>query len=724
MANEPSPHGAFSHASATLELATVLELIAKKCVNRDAALAIRALRPVSDLEQIRRSLNEIGQVREFEGIHGRLPIVDTAAKGWVEKAVDRHDVIPPEECLAIAAMERGVMELVTRVAEEPGYPLLHSIVDGLAPHTDLVSMIDNAIDRDGSIKDAASSKLKSLRRNVRGARDDLRRHSETLARSFGSDEMATFTGTRHVLLVPRDKCRRSEGLVHSTSQSGGSLYFEPFSLVEKNNALETLIHDERAECARILSALTAKVVESAPGLLENARVVEMLDTLSSKARFSAEFGCTAPTFESQTIRLTGARHPLLETSLRREAKGRTPVPLDLTMTAESPLMVITGPNAGGKTVTLKTVGLLALMFQSGLPIPAEEGSGLPVFELVYADIGDEQSIASSLSTFTSHLRHLDVMCRSATSGSLCLVDEIGDGTDPDEGAALAIATLEHLKRRAGFVIATTHYGRVKMFALTSDGVVNASMAFDDDNDAPLYRLLQGTAGRSRGLETARRMGFEPPVVRQAETLVGEEAFRLENVLSELESTLLALERERSALRTQSEALNKLIATYDAKDKAFAEFADEHREKVRLEIEATLLDTRRELEALVKRIRETRAEKTVVRETHGRIKKMLEKTRKTRKPKPKPARMLSPGDIVSLNPSGQPRGRVIEVAKNSATVDINGKKINVRMRELYRVDEDPGAGDEPSERSTVHTPVGIEPLHTTTVDVRGFNQEEA
>jgi DNA mismatch repair protein MutS2 len=247
------------------------------------------------------------------------------------------------------------------------------------------------------------------------------------------------------------------------------------------------------------------------------------------------------------------------------------------------------------------------------------------------------------------------------------------------------------------------------------------MAFDDETDRPLYRLLQGTAGRSRGLETARRMGFDPTVVKQAESLVGADAFRLENVLSELESTLLALERERDALRAQSDTLNRMIASYNKKDRALAEFKAEHRERVRKEIEETLHDTRRELEGLVKGIRESQADKTLVRRTHHRIKTMLEKTQRRPKAKRERVQDVICGDVVSLSPTGQPRGVVIDVGKKSATVDINGKKISITKSNLYRVDE--GASMEGG-KTPVHTPFGVEPLHTTTVDVRGHDREEA
>ncbi len=713
-------HGdTFAHAGEILEFASVLELIASKCVNSGAKEQIRGLRPTTDRVWIDERLSEIGEVREYHETSGRLPIVDTACGEWIERSLHRREIIPPDSLLAIASVERSVIEWQRSMRDETRYPLLRGKVARMTPHRDLIDAIDKAIDRDARIKDTASPRLASTRKSIGRARDDLRRYAEQLAKSYGSSDYATYTGARHVLLVPREKCRKKEGIVHSTSHSGGSLYFEPFSLVERNNALETLFQDERAEETRILGELAGLVASIAGELLENIGLWELLDALEAKARFASEFRCanTAPSGDD-ALRLVDARHPLLELSLRSDPAGRVAVPLSLTLYPARRVLVITGPNAGGKTVSLKTLGLSVLMFQSGLPLACAEGTQLPIFHALHADIGDEQSIATSLSTFTSHLRHLDMMCRTSNASTLCLIDEIGDGTDPDEGSALAIATLERLRSLGATVVATTHYGKVKAYALRTDGVENGSMAYDDDNDEPLYRLLQGTAGRSRGIETARRLGFDSPVVRHAESLLGEEPYRLETVLSQLESTQLALERERAALRSQSEVLNRLIATYSEKETALSKFKEVEQERVRKDVEDLLVQARREIEALVKRIRETEAEKSVVSETHHRVKEMLEGVREH--PEPKRAKRVVKGDLVSLSPTGRPSGRAIEVNKDTVTVDIGGKKLSVKRWNLYKV-----TGDEPEE-PTVEVPVHVtaEPLPTTTIDVRGQSREEA
>lgn len=714
-----SPADTFEHAREVLEFDAVLEFIGSKCVNSGARERIREIEPRTDRAWIGDRLREISEVREFHSVSGHLPIADTACAEAVRRAVRRREIVPGEGLNAIAALERSAVSLQRSMREETRYPMLRGIIERMLPHPDLIAAVERAIERDGAVKDTATPRLQSIRKGILRARDELRRHAEQLARSYGSPEYATYTGSRHLLLVPREKCKKKEGIVHATSHSGGSLYFEPFSLVERNNALETLIQDERAEEARVLAELTGMVTAVADEFLENVAIWELLDGLDAKARFAEEFRCTNPAASGDRgLRLADARHPLLELSLRAESAGRSAVPLDIDLANDRRVLIITGPNAGGKTVSLKTLGLACLMFQSGLPFPCSEGTRLPIFRAVRADIGDEQSIATSLSTFTSHLKQLDEMCRGSDSDTLCLVDEIGDGTDPDEGAALAIAAIERLRDLGATVVATTHYGKVKAYALRTEGVENASMAYDDANDEPLYRMLQGTAGRSRGIDTARRLGFEDSVVRRAESLVGEESYRLENVLSQLESTQIGLERERAALRSQSDELNRLLESYGEKERALASFKQEHEQRVKKEAEDLLVETRREIEALVKRIRETSAEKSAVGEAHRHVEERLREVRA--RPAPRKAKHVAEGDLVSLSPSGRPSGRVIEVQRDHATVEIGGKRLTVKKWNLYKAAEDA------SEERRTDAPVNVtaDSLDTTDVNVRGMSREEA
>jgi DNA mismatch repair protein MutS2 len=710
---------AYDHAVEALELRDVLEHIASKCVNEGARIAIRALRPTTDREGIVERLEEIREACDYHEEAGQLPIADTSAQTWVKRASEAHETIPPEDLLAVAAIERAVQEIQrTMRDQEERYPRLSGIVAQMTPHGKLIDDIERCLERDGTLKDKASRKLFELRKGIARTKDDIRGYTDKLAKSLGTQEYATFTGNRYLLLVPREKCRRKEGIVHSASHSGGSLYFEPFSLVEKNNSLETLFIDERAEAARILSELSSQVVAVGDELLANMRLWERLDTLNGVAVFSRDFECTLPAVASDgSIRLVEARHPLLELSLREANRAQHLVPLHLRLEPGSRAMVITGPNAGGKTVTLKTVGLLTLMFQCGLPVPSAEGTELTIFDTVFADIGDEQSIASSLSTFTSHLRHLDHMCRKANDGSLCLIDEIGDGTDPDEGSALAIAALERLLEQESAVVATTHYGKVKSFALNTNGVENASVLFDDDNGRPLYRLLQGMAGRSRGIETARRLEFFEPVIRRAQAMLGKDAFRLETLLAELESTRVALERERESIANRSGELDGLIASYGEKDQELREFKQEHETQARKEAEELVLRARKEIESIVKEIRETSAAKSTVREAHDRLGKLLDAVRPAEEPKK--GEKVAPGDRVSLSPSGHPSGRVVNVKRDNVTIEIEGKRINAKPWDLYKLGDEAGSSPQ-----YVGVDVSVEPMRSTTVDVRGKDREEA
>jgi DNA mismatch repair protein MutS2 len=487
-----------------------------------------------------------------------------------------------------------------------------------------------------------------------------------------------------------------------------------------------LVIDESAEVSRILQELSDRVRSAAPGILGNAAAMVQADVLRAKASFGREFDCTSPRVSaSGAVRLKGARHPLLVRSLA--AGGERVVPLDLRLGEDgSRVMVITGPNAGGKTVALKTLGTAILLFQCGVQVPCAEGTALPVFDRLMVDIGDEQSIETSLSTFTSHLRHLDGMCRSADSGALCLVDEIGDGTDPDEGAALAVAVLESLLASGAAVVASTHYGRIKTFALQTHGVANASMAFEDTEGRPLYRLLQGVAGRSRGLETARRAGFTPAVLQAAEAYLGADAFRLEAILSDLESSHLALEQERERLSRQSAELESVVNRYEERAAEFDVSKREADRRAGREAEEFLLKTRREVEAIVREIRESQARRDVLRATRDKLNELLESARKRRQPLAPPrdapaarATDVTVGDRVSLNPSGEPAGRVIAVENGSATVEINNKRIKLSLEALYQAPL-----EEKGPPNGVTYDVQVEPLSSIDLDVRGSRREEA
>ncbi len=721
MQSNPSTHP-FEHAARVLSLHDVLSLVAAHCVNEGARSAVASAMPTSDTHRIRESLQEIAEYAHLREDFGHLSIPDTSYRADVHAIADGARG-SGETLRHIADGERAVAELRRGVAgNADAFPRLAAIAAATSPHHDFIAEADRALEPDGSVKDEATPELKAIRRAIRSLRTTLREKVEKLVGDLGADAHATVSGSRHVLVVPRAKVKRGSGFVHGASHSGGSLYVEPVAILDLNNELETRLVDEAEEVERILEALSARVRAAAPAILANADVVDRMDAIRAKETFSERFGCIAPELsESGRLRLVRARHPLLTRALQREGRLDQQVALNLVLEPNERLMIITGPNAGGKTVALKSVGLLVLMLQCGLRVPCAHGSEMPVFERVFADIGDEQSLESSLSTFTSHLRHLDDMVRGADAHSLCVIDEIGDGTDPDEGAAIAIAALERLLASGAAVIATTHYGRIKTFALETSGVANASMAFADETSRPLYTLMQGIAGRSRGVDTARRTGFDPSVVARAESIMGGEAFRLETALAKLEASYQQLQQERdeiAELRLRFEAATR---SADEKERAYSLTKKEASKRAMRETEEMLLEARREIEGLVRHIRTRGADKDVIRDSKKRVDDMLADVRARAQaldPQSSPLAKVSLGERVSLSPSGRPSGVVVEVDRKDVTLELGGKKIRARIGKLY-----PAAIDA---TSTMPAPVGVvfEPVAETEVSVRGMDRESA
>jgi len=678
--------------------------------------------PTADVAAIRASLEEIAEYATLREESGDITIPDTSYRSAVE-AIANGARGSGDGLRRIADGERAIAELRRGVASDPAaVPRWAAIAASASPHHEFVAEADRALEADGSVKDDATPELRAIRRAIRSLRTTLRERVEKLVGELGADAHATVSGGRHVLVVPRSKVKKGSGFVHGTSHSGGSLYVEPVAILDLNNDLETRLADEAEEVDRILEALSAHVRRAAPAMLANADVVDRVDAVRAKEAFGQRFGCIAPEISSTgRIRLVRARHPMLSLALERAGRLDEQVPLDLALEPGERLMIITGPNAGGKTVALKSVGLLVLMLQCGLRVPCAYGSELPVFEQIFADIGDEQSLESSLSTFTSHLRHLDAMTRHADAHSLCLIDEIGDGTDPDEGAAIAIAALERLLASEAAVIATTHYGRIKTFALETRGVANASMSFADETSRPLYRLLQGIAGRSRGIDTARRTGFDPDVVARAGAILGGDAFRLESALARLEASHQKLVAEREALAQARERLEDATRSAEEKERAYALTKKEASKRAMREAEEMLTDARREIEDLVRHIRARAADKDAIKDGRKRVDDMLDDVRKKAQaldPTSSPLARVATGDRVSLSPTGRPHGRVIEVDRKDVTVDMGGKKIRARIGKLYP------AAVEASPTIPRGVDVQFEPVGETEIMVRGMDRESA
>jgi DNA mismatch repair protein MutS2 len=463
------------------------------------------------------------------------------------------------------------------------FPRLAQRAAALPDLKHLVAAIRRAIHPNGEIADDASPQLRRIRTGLAQGRDTIHKSLEKILRGRGEmagEDYITLRNERFVIPVRASERRSVPGVVHGASGTGQTMFVEPLETIDLNNRLVQLREEELAEIARILAGLTERL-RSERGPLENAAAaIAHFDSVFARARFAREFDCVAPEFSpDNSLRLDAARNPVLEATLRPQ--GRKAVPLSLALGGDETVMVVSGPNTGGKTVALKTVGLAALGAQSGIPVAAERAV-LPLFDFVLADIGDEQSIAADLSTFSAHMLNLKSMLEIATSRSLILVDEMGTGTAPEEGAALAVALLEEFRSRRALTLATTHHDRLKAYASTTPGIVNAAVEFDEVNLRPTYRLLTGVPGTSSGIEIARRLGLPARVVQKARAEISPESHEargliaylhrsrdeMEDLQRQAREALARLESERRELQTEwIERQRKRIAELE---KQFAE----------------------------------------------------------------------------------------------------------------------------------------------------------
>jgi len=422
----------------------------------------------------------------------------------------------------------------------------------------LAESIERTIQPDGSLADNASPELGHIRREQERQQHVIEESLRTALRKLASEgstqeELITIRGDRFVIPVRSELKRRVNGVVHGVSSSGQTVYVEPLETIEQNNELVRLIEEEQAEIHRIFMALTRQVGGYAQTLVEGARVLALVDSLQARARFGRDYNCVAPAIMPDLLRLEAARHPLLERHLR--VTGGHVVPLTLELTAAERQLIISGPNTGGKTVTLKTTALLAMMAQAGLPVPATAAS-FPVFTAFLADIGDAQSIEAELSTFSAHIVNLDRLSRLAGDKSLVLLDELGSATDPEEGAALAVAIASHFLTAGAWSLISTHHTSLKVYAANTDGVLNAAAGVDELTLAPNYQLRLGVPGASAGIQTAERLGLNAAIITAARQRLGSQQVDIARFLDKLHSELTQLEEDRKAARVEQYALNQ------------------------------------------------------------------------------------------------------------------------------------------------------------------------
>jgi DNA mismatch repair protein MutS2 len=600
------------------------------------------------------------------------------------------------------------------------FPTLKALAENCGSFKTQIGDVRGKIDPSGEVNDNASSELSRLRTQLRKQRARLRSTLESYLRGkdtsrYLQDQVVSERDGRYVLVVKAEHRSSIPGIIHGSSGSGASLYLEPLSTVEINNEIVAIEQQEREEVHRILRQLTdafrAKPIE----LRQAVDAATELDIIQAKVRFAQLISGVAPVLSTDgRLELRGARHPLLipgviarqiaDDDARRErgdAPAKDPVPVDVLVIPPTTVLLITGPNTGGKTVALKTAGLLALMAQAGLFVPAADAR-LPVFRSIFADIGDEQSIAANLSTFSWHITNIASMDRSLAMPALVLLDELGAGTDPLEGGALGVAIIEHFRARGALVISTTHYDALKTYAATTSGVTAAAFGFTPDTYEPTYQIQYGSPGRSLALEMAGRLGLNSAIVDNARKNLSEREAQLAEHLAKIDTDLRALEHERRLVKREREALGEADSRARVREDALRqreetfklrlnEKLDERMRDARVEIDAIVADLKKHAAALAEQAARTVTAAPTTGDT-GRLRgdaraavdALVEKYRHDQMPAAPadapPARLVAVGDRVVLGPLGL-EGVVVNVHDREAEVEVRGKRFRAHTNEL-------------------------------------------
>ncbi len=575
-------------AFTTLEYQHLLELIKRNAQTEAGQRRVESLAPLENISELKRELATLAEcvTLRTRGVkwyfNGLMDPSETIGRLRVEGAsLDPLSILQTAKLCDQAMSARSAI-----LAERDNAPVLWELVQDLPRELNsLVARVTNKILPNGELDDRASPELAAIRHEINVLRSRITRSLEGLMRRSAEaiqDELVTIRNDRFVIPVKADHRGRIQGVAHGYSSSGATAFVEPLETIEANNELQGLHESEAREIAKILYGLSEELRAQLPGIEMAAAAVAELDFISSRAIFHQNFNCVIPEIQSPfavaapygsgELELVEARHPLLEENLR--GTGGSVVPVSFALNDDKNAMVISGANAGGKTVVLKTTGLLALMALSGISVPASSAR-FPFYASVLADIGDHQSLAANLSTFTSHVANIARMLEVCEAPALVLLDEVGTGTDPEEGSALGVAVVDHFRRACGaHVIATTHYSGLKMYAGNEEGVVNASVEFDEKTLRPTYRLLVGVAGASSGLEIARRFGVPTPIVDDARRSVKDSSLqaseylrRIKREAEEAEALRLALEEERAAVAEKFAALDKEAAKRELERKS-------------------------------------------------------------------------------------------------------------------------------------------------------------
>jgi DNA mismatch repair protein MutS2 len=710
-----------SHTSArVLEFDSLRDLLRGYATSPLGQERIADLAPSIDREWIENQQQLTTEIREFRRVGGRF---DFSGLLDVTKLVEKSRI-------AGAALEttdiRDVVLTVDRAAEwreialnppaamKLEWKAVAQLSLGIADFTDTLRAFRNKILPDGTLDDKASPELSRIRREIekqrRSIQDSLRGYLRRLSEGGAvQDELVTIRGERFVIPVKVEQKRRVQGVVHGASSSGQTVFVEPLETIEQNNELVRLLDEEQAEIHRILVEMTRRIGENAGPILAAVEVLSELELEFAKARFAEEYNCV-PVVLSQGSRDDGlprpsmsnaarlvliqARHPLLERKLK--ASGGRVIPTTIELESDARELVITGPNTGGKTVVLKTVGLLALMAQSGIPVPADRAE-LPEFDAVLADIGDYQSIEQNLSTFSAHVTNIDLISRTATPRSLVLLDELGSATDPEEGAALAVAIAERFRNIGCVAIISTHHTSLKVFGANTAGVINASVGFDEATLQPTYELKIGVPGASAGINIAQRLGLDPTIIEAARARLGSQARDVGEFLDRLHAELREMESERLRLRAREEEIQREKRYLAAEGKKEQQAKIKEMEK---KLDSLLRDFEYHAREMVNAIQDRAAAQKLSKDAERRISKLRREFREQfdssvvahtsgadlgdPDARPQLVKHVAIGDTVKLKSVGRPAVVARQIDDNHFEVEIGAMKMKIARDDIADV----------------------------------------
>ncbi len=683
-----------SETVARLEFDKLLTEIASHSHSRCTSTCIHGIRPLGDLQEIRTISGRIGEIRtlDLSGISLALGSFEDIRPS-LELVRPVGAILPPLELLLFVPVLRLYADLARQFTHRNDIPLLKSIEPQLRGFPEILEPLVASIDSDGSIMDSASTLLKEIRRAKRGLAGRIRKKIEEIIRDSGiekflQDDFITQRSGRWVIPVRMDSKGMVKGVVHDVSSSGETAFMEPLEIIPFVNELENLVAEEKAEEIRILRQLSSWLREDTDPLAACFETLLALDQLNSMAGFATEYELEPATLNEQgELRLIAARHPLLLMMQKKGVlKNIEPLGLSLGRTTHdsAAVMVITGPNAGGKTIALKTAGMLVLMALCGLPVPAGAHSTFPLINALLVDIGDEQSIEQSHSTFSAHAARITAILQQSGARTLVLLDELGAGTEPLQGAAIACGVLHELQQQGSMVIATTHLSDIIGFVHRTPGMINAGMEFDDASFTPLYRLVVGEPGQSHAVEIARRFGMPERVIAFARQMLGNAGSEFASLLTELRLKRKEFEDLRQGLQARERSLDERSAELDARADEVLQIRKEAAEKGWGEAKELITATRRRTNALLDELkREKRSE--IVDELRQ-VETVLETQLKPHDNQPErlPLKSVKPGDAVHINSLGCD-GVVLSLdsRQNKARVRAGRMELDVLVADLSR-----------------------------------------